>query len=449
MSALLSMLTGTAKERVDRASDGSKLTSEPVSKRGSSETSEQWLDRISSIQIASNPSQVQEVQAREERKAKMREGQEKFRSKTRASKMVGFMSATSRMNTASITPALRNYRAKSTAEETESTMSAATKQTSTLQNLFKKAMAPRSAPAATSTISTTSASSTIPIIPTVDAVKAPAAVEDQHDDLLEEMEELVEEAMAQQSAMLERTACISAPLSATTRMVAPIRNGGGGLRRRRRSFTARVESDEDDDEDEDEDGIEEANTDLNRELQTLLSDLRVEPTDPKEVEDKFKIYTQLQETVSIARESCESFFQENKDEFEHHQETASRIMKGLDKGGGIYDETREWFVYSMVQQAYKNNINIIKILTKLQKLLEAINDESNLDCPICLECVSKDQKHILSCAHATCKDCWNHWKTIRGQEVQSVTCPLCRNEEFLSEVLQLQSIHSRRRRPII
>lgn len=171
------------------------------------------------------------------------------------------------------------------------------------------------------------------------------------------------------------------------------------------------------------------------EIEVLLNQLKIEPTDAEELANKFKLFENLQETVSLSRESVLAFWEENKDEFGSSTANATQIMKQLDKGTGIVDNDRVWFVYLMTKQCHNNNLNITRILDQLKKLLTALQEEVECDCPICFEPLNKENRTVLMCSHSTCKTCWRQWNALQNNRA---TCPLCRNREFAEQLVETE-----------
>ena len=68
------------------------------------------------------------------------------------------------------------------------------------------------------------------------------------------------------------------------------------------------------------------------------------------------------------------------------------------------------------------------------------------DCPICLEPLAPTgggdggdapdapaPPVVLGCCHKVCGPCWRHWLQLKGR---GAFCPLCRNDEFLGNVVE-------------
>ena len=60
------------------------------------------------------------------------------------------------------------------------------------------------------------------------------------------------------------------------------------------------------------------------------------------------------------------------------------------------------------------------------------------ECPICLEPIDGDADAVvLGCCHRVCKECWTHWKAMRGAQA---FCPLCRYSDFISQLSTISGV---------
>jgi hypothetical protein len=183
----------------------------------------------------------------------------------------------------------------------------------------------------------------------------------------------------------------------------------------------------------------EATSSINDELLSLLKQLEVEPKDDAELTAKFSLFETFLQTVTVIRDQTFQFWEENQDLFEGGSKTAAqRELKKIDTEDclGIIDDPRKWFVYAMTKKANENNVKIAQTLSLLRSRLEQINNEDIGECPFCLDDMAPlkaaDQTIVLSCCHRVCKPCWQHWQDVKGPHA---FCPLCRSDEFVSEVL--------------
>ena len=201
-------------------------------------------------------------------------------------------------------------------------------------------------------------------------------------------------------------------------------------------------------------------------IDALLLQLVEEPTDDVEIEAKFQLYENFLDGVSTVREETFLFWSENKSLFEGAVLAASeRAMKELDttEAMGLDDDTQgfsmsdsgstqasstggfrgfyrsstkpKWFVYHMTKKANDNSIKIGNTLGVLRGRLELLQKELE-DCPFCLEDLKEHLESeiiTLGCCHRACKECWINWQHIQGPS--RAFCPLCRNVEFLEEII--------------
>eukprot|EP01064_Diplonema_japonicum_P039595 TRINITY_DN9971_c4_g1_i1.p1 TRINITY_DN9971_c4_g1~~TRINITY_DN9971_c4_g1_i1.p1 ORF type:complete len:305 (+),score=64.14 TRINITY_DN9971_c4_g1_i1:60-974(+) len=170
-------------------------------------------------------------------------------------------------------------------------------------------------------------------------------------------------------------------------------------------------------------------------FEKLLSDLLVEPSNDAEVAAKFQLYEAYLATVEKLRKDLFEFWEECK-----HVIPDGPVKTGIVKQQIAIDDTqntglpdfdpRRWFVYDMTRKAQQNNSMLSQLLRSIEVKLSLINDTEDQDCPFCLEML--DDSHpsqVLSCCHRVGVECWKAWVATRGS---SVTCPVCRNSEFLT-----------------
>lgn len=177
-----------------------------------------------------------------------------------------------------------------------------------------------------------------------------------------------------------------------------------------------------------------ATTAMTTELQTLLQQLSIEPTNDAEISAKFLLFETFLANVVAIREETISFWDSCKDQFtEAMKHSCAREMKGIDSSDamGIMDDPSKWFVYSMTKKASENSTTISHILSGFRSRLELLSQDIG-ECPYCLEQMQLEKSTLLGCCHRVCTDCWDHWVQLKGD---SAFCPLCRHEEFIEEVL--------------
>lgn len=171
------------------------------------------------------------------------------------------------------------------------------------------------------------------------------------------------------------------------------------------------------------------------ELQSLLKEVKAEPADDEERSAKFLMYEKYLETVSKLRDETLAFWQGCQGDIP--TATRARLSKAvaaIDGERNMSADFRdgEWFVYAMASVAAGNNAKIARLLGDMRSTLDALAKED--DCPICLELLGGpgvSDTVVLSCCHKVCEDCWDHWRAVRGG---GGYCPLCRHEEFLTDL---------------
>mmetsp|Transcript_41758 Transcript_41758/g.97502 ORF Transcript_41758/g.97502 Transcript_41758/m.97502 type:complete len:353 (+) Transcript_41758:76-1134(+) len=169
----------------------------------------------------------------------------------------------------------------------------------------------------------------------------------------------------------------------------------------------------------------------------LLKQLRTEPTDETECAAKFMLYEGYSKEVEEMRSALIKFHDETKPTLPSSvAKDLSKQVKQIDstEAMGIPDESREWFVFHMMKQAERNNVNMAKVLDNFEKKLEFLAKNDQQECPVCLDKFTESgpqAPETLGCCHKVCKECWESWTAVtRG----SPFCPLCRHNDFLGRV---------------
>jgi hypothetical protein len=174
-------------------------------------------------------------------------------------------------------------------------------------------------------------------------------------------------------------------------------------------------------------------------VEDLLQQLKMEPQENDECIAKFQLYETFFSQVEKTRRHLFGF----------HEECVSSVpalvaadmkrqIKAIDstEAMGIPERTRAWFVYHMMRQASLNNGNMANVLRDFERKLELLAQETENDCPVCLEPFEVDGARIaetLGCCHKVCKQCWAHWtRVMHGNPF----CPLCKHDEFVNVVAQ-------------
>jgi len=175
-------------------------------------------------------------------------------------------------------------------------------------------------------------------------------------------------------------------------------------------------------------------------IHAILQQLAVEPKSDKECGIKFKLYSDLLETVEASRKATNDFWKDCKEDFAKHQGNVvaqvEKDIKDIDSEDnlGIAFDGRRWYVYDMTLKADQNNSMIKGVLKKIETKLELLNNNDD-DCPFCLDPLAEIGEHVvLGCCHKACKQCWENWQEIKGR---NAFCPLCRQDDFLQDIVNM------------
>jgi hypothetical protein len=194
-----------------------------------------------------------------------------------------------------------------------------------------------------------------------------------------------------------------------------------------------------------------ADTGGNGILDSLLEDLRIEPTDDADAARRFRLYEAHAETVSKVRKSLFEFWEASQPQPEGAPKNAIEAsLRAVDghENLEVYFNERFWFVYSMAQKVSRNERLLGEVLKEIETKLEILAREGE-DCPICLEpiCAEDDEAAkqepglrgvALGCAHKIHAGCWSRWSQVCAQQRKNPFCPLCKNEEFLEDIMSNQ-----------
>ena len=169
----------------------------------------------------------------------------------------------------------------------------------------------------------------------------------------------------------------------------------------------------------------------------LLEQLKKEPKEEAECQEKFSLYEVYLETVEKTRCAAFDFWDEAEPDFpEGAKQEVRRMLKKIDSADnmGVDFVEGRWFVYDMTSKAGSNNGKIGQTLSMVKARLELLSREDE-DCPICLESMQAcgAEPHVFGCCHKCCGDCWIHWSASGG------FCPLCRHKDFLSDIIHRES----------
>lgn len=173
-------------------------------------------------------------------------------------------------------------------------------------------------------------------------------------------------------------------------------------------------------------------------MNDLLSDLKSEPTNDEDCTRRFQLYEEHTETVSTVRKSLLSFWQTARDDVPDGaaKDSIEASLTNIDHAENleVFMNPNYWFVYSMAKKVTSNETKLGLVLREIQTKLELL--AATEDCPICLEAIdNKEDEHIFGCAHKVHKECWQHWSAHCSNNHKAAFCPLCRNDEFLEDIL--------------
>lgn len=178
-------------------------------------------------------------------------------------------------------------------------------------------------------------------------------------------------------------------------------------------------------------------------MDKLLADLREEPDTDEERAAKFALYEVYLETVTKMREQTFAFWQESKSDFAGMESAGqpSNAVRAVETALRKIDRAHNmslpdfdgpvWFVHGMCKKASQNSSIIDGVLRSIRTKLDLLSRQD--ECPICLERFGDDHiPQVLGCCHKVCDECWAHWKQVRHGRA---FCPLCRADDFVSEVV--------------
>lgn len=180
-----------------------------------------------------------------------------------------------------------------------------------------------------------------------------------------------------------------------------------------------------------------SSTEFSEEVDQLLEQFAVEPTDDEEMSTKYLLFENFLANVTAIRTRLLEFWESNKDQFLGASRVAcDKDIRAIDsvEAMGIEDTgpgNEKWFVYSMTKKANLNNSAITQTLAVLRSRLELLAQELG-ECPCCLDSLVAERCTTLGCCHKVCTECWEHWVALKGS---NAFCPLCKHQEFVEEVV--------------
>lgn len=175
------------------------------------------------------------------------------------------------------------------------------------------------------------------------------------------------------------------------------------------------------------------------ELAGVLADFKDEPTDDEALTARFKLYETHAETVANTRRALFNFWGDAKDQVPAgaYKSSIEASLRNIDDESnlGIEEDPRHWFIYSMALKVTSNETRLGTVLNSIRSKLSVLANTD--DCPICLEAIDDfdTQGTILGCCHKLHSECWRNWKAHCATQYKQPFCPLCREDEFLEEIL--------------
>ena len=173
----------------------------------------------------------------------------------------------------------------------------------------------------------------------------------------------------------------------------------------------------------------------------LLESLRREPPTDSECSQKFESYEFFSTTVTDLRTQLDEVAKAAAAALpagDAREAVASEVAR-LDRAEntGVFDESRNWFVYDMAKQTISNCSKIRGLSEKIAARVKFAAENAQDECPVCLDKFTGPDGAVapkmLSCCHMVCVECWRNWVAVSGG---NVFCPLCRHEEFVDFIVR-------------
>jgi hypothetical protein len=169
---------------------------------------------------------------------------------------------------------------------------------------------------------------------------------------------------------------------------------------------------------------------------TLLESLRVEPPTEEERCQKFTTYEIFSDAVTGLRVQLDEVVLSALRSLPvgDASDDVRRRIKKLDcqENTGVFDESRNWFVFDMAKQTIDNCSKIRQLSESISSKVKFAAENVQEDCPVCLEKFTAAgglvSPKMLSCCHVVCDECWTNWTAVKEGRPY---CPLCKHEEFV------------------
>ncbi len=178
-------------------------------------------------------------------------------------------------------------------------------------------------------------------------------------------------------------------------------------------------------------------------LDALLAQLRAEPADDAEAAAKFALYEAHAEAVATVRDALFTLWAGARADVGDGAPVFERALRGVDARANLEldEDARFWFVFSMATAVSANEAKIARVMRELRAKLEMLAAQT--ECPICLERLpaggdggaAAAAATTLGCAHRVCGECWRHWSATCRAAHKAPYCPLCRQDEFIGDVM--------------
>ena len=182
-------------------------------------------------------------------------------------------------------------------------------------------------------------------------------------------------------------------------------------------------------------------------VDALLEQLRVEPTDDGEASAKFQLYETFASSVTDLRRSLEATAVSAKDLLPPAPLAAvQQELKSLDRAtrNGVEDHDPSqrnpvWIVHGMVRVSADNLTFMQRMSKSWATKMDLCAQNAQTTCPVCLDDFSETiEKEVLGCCHAVCKECWATWCELQKKAGLLAFCPLCKQQHFANRLLEVR-----------
>lgn len=170
-----------------------------------------------------------------------------------------------------------------------------------------------------------------------------------------------------------------------------------------------------------------------------LVQLKVQPSSDKERAARFALYEAYSAEVETMRNTIMKLYDESQHLLPDSLAVSMKYQIGSidsEEAMAIPEQTVEWFVYHMMQQAEQNNLSMARMLDAFEKKIMFLAENCQKDCPICFEPFDEATRRpeTLGCCHKVCMECWSRWTTMMHGLEKHPFCPCCHHERFLETI---------------